>query len=128
MIGLIGFLKNKVGANTEKSEQGQVPFETICRLEIDKFHMEKGCDLFVMKQGKNVLVDPLKVWWSGKAEQYPNLWRLARKYLAMPASAANSERAFSIAGMIITPKQALLDPQNVENLHFLRENWTYIFN
>ena len=49
------------------------------------------------------------------------------KYLAMPATAASSARAFSIAGLIITPKQSSFDPSLVSDLHFLRENWGSIF-
>ena len=53
-----------------------------------------------------------------KVSEYPNIWRLARKYLALPATAASSERAFSIAGLILSVKQAPLDPSTVTDLHF----------
>ena len=45
------------------------------------------------------------------------------KYLALPAAAASSERAFSIAELIIFAKQASLDP----DLHFVHENWEHVF-
>ena len=63
-----------------------------------------------------------------KVSEFPNIWRLARKYLALPATAAPSERAFSIAGLIISAKQASLDPSTVTDLHFLRENWEHVFS
>ena len=76
---------------------------------------------------KKTFVDPLKEWWVKQAKTYPNLSRLVRKYFGLPASAATSERAFTVAGSIISPKRAMLDPTNVENLHFLRENWDKVF-
>ena len=68
-------------------------------------------------------------WWKMKVSEFPNIWRLARKYLALPATAASSERAFSIAGLIISAKQASLDPSTVvTDLQFLRENWEHVFS
>ena len=63
-----------------------------------------------------------------KVSEYPNIWRLARKYLALPAAAASSEWAFSIAGLIISAKQASLDPSTVTDLHFLCDNWEHVFS
>ena len=43
-------------------------------------------------------------------------------FLALPATAASSEGAFSIAGLIICAKRVSLDPSTVTDLNFLREN------
>ena len=115
---------------SRKRYSGGVSYATICCLEIDKFCRSTTAGLkmyYVNKAGKKVAQDPLLSWWKGKASEFPNIWRLALKYLAMPATAASSERAFSIAGLIITPKQSSFDPSTVSNLHFLRENWGSIF-
>ena len=66
--------------------------------------------------------------WMALRRPRRNIWRLASKYLALPATAASSERAFSIAGLIISAKEASLDPSTVTDLHFLRENWEHVFS
>ncbi|CAM9383642.1 unnamed protein product [Sphacelaria rigidula] len=47
---------------------------------------------------------------------------MARKYLAIPASSASSERLFSVAGNTITVKRASLSDDNAENIIFLHSN------
>jgi len=47
---------------------------------------------------------------------------VVRIYLAIPATSAPSERAFSIAGFIASAKRCSLTPMMVENLHFLHDN------
>jgi hypothetical protein len=47
--------------------------------------------------------------------------RLARRYLAMPATSASVERLFSVAGQVVTAKRARLDPTTVTLLVFLHE-------
>jgi hypothetical protein len=58
-------------------------------------------------------------WWKDKAKMYPRLARLARKYLATPASSALSERVFLRAGMTIAKDRASLLPPNAGQLVFL---------
>ncbi len=70
-------------------------------------------------------MDPL-VWWRHHAAQFPNISKLAKKYLAIPASTASSERVFSVVKYLITKKRNRLLPERVErfvmgkcNAHFL---------
>ena len=65
--------------------------------------------------------DPL-VWWRVHHKHYPILWRLAEMYLAIPASSAPSERAFSMAGNIITVKRCRMSTENLEDVLFLQAN------
>ena len=44
------------------------------------------------------------------------------KYLAIPATSASSERAFSVAGNIVTLRRCRLSHDVIEDLHFLHEN------
>jgi hypothetical protein len=61
-------------------------------------------------------------WWKVRAEKFPTLWRLAMLYFAIPATSAGSERAFSVAGNIVTAKRCRLSTDTVEDLHFLHGN------
>ena len=62
------------------------------------------------------------VWWKNNTTRYPILSKLAKKYLAIPATSVPSERAFSIAGHISNVKRACLLPASVNMLVFLTEN------
>ena len=53
---------------------------------------------------------------------YPNLWLLAEQYLAIPATSAPSERAFSTAGNLVTMRRCRLKPDLVQACVFLNEN------
>ena len=65
--------------------------------------------------------NPLE-WWSRNAENYPNVWNLAEQYLAVPATSAPSERAFSTAGNLVTMRRCRLKPDLVEDCVVVNEN------
>ena len=41
-------------------------------------------------------------WWEKSSRIYPHIATLARKYLAVQASSAASERVFSVGGLVVT--------------------------
>ena len=47
---------------------------------------------------------------------------MARQYLGIVATSVPSERLFSVAGMTVSTKQAVLDPANIEKLVFLHSS------
>jgi hypothetical protein len=61
-------------------------------------------------------------WWMAHAVELPNLAKVARQVLCVPASSAASERAFSAAGITISQRRTALDPENVDNILFLHSN------
>jgi len=65
--------------------------------------------------------DVLK-WWEDHNTEFPLMWNLAEVYLAIPATSAASERAFSIAGNIVTARRSRLNPKVVEDIHLLHDN------
>lgn len=58
----------------------------------------------------------LDVWWNEHRSIFPSLFKLSLFILAIPASSTPSERAFSMAGNIVTDKRCDLDPDSLENL------------
>ena len=65
--------------------------------------------------------DPLE-WWKLHEITFPMLSKVAKKFLAVPATSAASERLFSRSGKIVTPTRASLKPDKVEMLVFLSTN------
>ena len=61
-------------------------------------------------------------WWKQKEPLFPRVARLARKFLALPASSAPSERIFSKMNAVVDKRRASLDPDRVERLVFIKEN------
>ena len=62
-------------------------------------------------------------WWKTKQDTFPIISKLARRYLAVPASSVPSERVFSVAGTIVNKKRSRLTPSHVATLIFLNKNW-----
>lgn len=65
-------------------------------------------------------------WWKANGDDYPNLRRLARKWLGTVATSVPSERAFSTSGNVITVKRSSLKATMVRDLVFIAENWKCI--
>ena len=65
--------------------------------------------------------EPL-TWWLEHEKKYPNLSKLARKYLCITATSIPSERLFSKAGELVSHKRSCLKPSNVNMLLFLNQN------
>ena len=65
--------------------------------------------------------DPLQ-WWEEHKHKFHILYRLAMRFLSVPASSANSEILWSIASCIITKDRARLNSHFVSDLIFLKEN------
>ena len=57
-------------------------------------------------------------WWSHNSAQFPNVVKLAKKYLCVPATSVPAEQVFSVAGEVINNKRSSLKPENVDMLVF----------
>ncbi|KAL4104807.1 hypothetical protein QTP88_020083 [Uroleucon formosanum] len=62
------------------------------------------------------------LWWKARENVYPEISVLAKNILCIPASSASSERVFSTAGNIITPKRNRMTPYHLSALVFLKNN------
>ena len=65
--------------------------------------------------------DPLE-WWRKKKEAFPNVAAQARKFLAVQATSAPTERIFSRAQRIISQLRCSLDPAMASKLLYAGEN------
>ena len=81
----------------------------------------KEFDSYLSLPLQNRTSDPLQ-WWPDHAGAMPYIARLARKFLATPASSVYSERLFSEYGNIFEEKRAWLLPRTGEKLLFLHHN------
>jgi len=61
-------------------------------------------------------------WWKEHEHRFKSLSRLAKKYLAIPATSAPSEHVFSLAGNTCNRRRASLSPKNLDALVFLNGN------
>lgn len=66
------------------------------------------------------------MWWKTNKTRFPVLSKLAKKYLAVPATSTPSERLFSEAGNVMTIKRTQLAPNMLENLVFCKKNWRLV--
>ncbi len=66
------------------------------------------------------------MWWKTNRTRFSILSKVARKYLAIPATSTPSERLFSEAGNIMTIKRTQLSSNTLENLVFCKKNWRLV--
>jgi hypothetical protein len=58
-------------------------------------------------------------WWKEHSDRHPRLVRMARDYLAIPATSAPAERVFSRAGDLITDRRGSLSDATIQACMFL---------
>ena len=65
-------------------------------------------------------VDPL-IWWNENKCKYPNVAKVARKWLAAPAP---SERVFLICGLVDTARRSRINGESLEKQVFFHNNYS----
>ena len=85
--------------------------------ELQRFTLDKGLDDDNDNDDESTGENDLS-WWCWHQFAYSTLARLAKKYLAIPASSAASERVFSAAGNAVTKKRSKLQDDPVDALVF----------
>lgn len=60
-------------------------------------------------------------WWKTKSVLLPNLSKIAKHYLCVPASSAAAERLFSQAGLIVSTKRCSILAENLEKILILEQ-------
>lgn len=82
-------------------------------------------DSYISVVRSNNFVDALDFWKCYK-HQFPELAKLAKKYLGVQASSAGVERMFNFAGHILSNKRRRSSVKLFENLVFLKLNEKYL--
>ena len=103
---------------TACSETSIITLNVDCDQEVDTYRTMAGLQF---NEGNLDVKANILMWWKQHAVRFPYLSRLARRYLAMPATSASVERLFSVAGQVVSAKRARLDPSTVTLLVFLHE-------
>ena len=103
---------------TACSETSIITLNVDCDQEVDTYRTMTGHQF---NEGKLDVKANILMWCKLHAVRFPYLSRLARRYLAMPATSASVERLFSVAGQVVSAKRARLDPSTVTLLVFLHE-------
>jgi hypothetical protein len=67
-------------------------------------------------------MDPVLVWWRDNQQRFPTLAKLARFYLAIPATSAPTERIFSVASKVLTKFRSRLHSSKAGDLIFVYQN------
>ena len=94
----------------------------VCQQEFDRFQ-----ERFKSTKAKDYPLSVLLSFWAGEGRAlYPNMARVSRVLLSVPASAAVLERDFSTAGRLITGSRSRLAGEYVEMTLVLNGNKEYI--
>ena len=96
-------------------EEFSEPTDLTVKAEINLYLTE-------LHSGENVC--PL-AYWKFKSSKYPNLCKLARRYLSFPASSGPVERIFSSTGKIFRADRAKLSDHVFSQLSFMKCNKNY---
>ena len=79
-----------------------------------------------LAQYSKIAVQPLKDdpldWWRGERKRFPELAKVARVVLAIPATSAPTERVFSKLGRVCARERAHMNPIMADALMFLASN------
>uniref|UniRef100_A0A8R1HV27 Dimer_Tnp_hAT domain-containing protein n=1 Tax=Caenorhabditis japonica TaxID=281687 RepID=A0A8R1HV27_CAEJA len=65
-------------------------------------------------------IDPFLYWREEK--RFPNLRKMALQLLAIPSTSSESERVFSVAGAVFSPKRMRLSLERLQDLTFCSIN------
>lgn len=82
-----------------------------------KLEVEKYVNMPLLPRQESSLL-----WWKQNGSEFPNLGKLAIKYLCPPPSSVESERLFSAASSVYTENRNRLAPENAEKLLFIMKN------
>lgn len=115
---MLDFLSESVGDSDDGQENNQQVRRTFREEITDYFEEAK---LMNRRSSGSVLK-----WWGMNQERFPTLAKLARFVLAIPATSAAAESAFSIGANVITARRSSLSPFNAGQIMFVHDNYDLV--
>lgn len=94
------------------------------RQELERYFSSTGIDM-VKEDNPSELEDPLP-WWAVKKALFPNVWILAKFYLGIPATSANSERCFSFSNRLLSAHRTQMNARVAEDTFFVHRNFNLL--
>jgi hypothetical protein len=104
------------------------PYEWLAKRKRKRRRVEKESELerYLKADTIEAHADILK-WWKQNAEAYPCLARIARNYLAIPATSAPAERVFSGGADLVPDKRGSMDKETIRMCMCL-DSWLRLFS
>jgi hypothetical protein len=116
--------ESKASPSKVKSPQ-KAQIRVAMRMQLENYKRAEGLNVPLNKITKGCDDDPennpLK-WWKDNHNGFADVWKLAEAFLAIPATSAPSERAFSVASMILSIRRCRLKHNLLDDSVLLREN------
>ena len=88
--------------------------------ETQNENTEKELERYLLEKKLKSDGDPL-LWWKQHKSLYPNLARLARKYLSVQGTATPSERVMSRLGVVLTKRRLAMKGELFSKIMFLTD-------
>ena len=79
------------------------------------------CVIYLMPDPRAGTRDGIK-WWANHVKDFPNLARMARQYLGVPATSATVERLFSAVDFAFADRRKSQSAETLANLAFAKLN------
>ncbi|ODM86539.1 Zinc finger BED domain-containing protein 4 [Orchesella cincta] len=87
-------------------------------LELDKNQDKSEIDFYLEELASDQSACPLE-YWKINCKRFPVLGRIARKFLAIPATSAGVERIFSVSGAIARARRSKISTKKIAELLML---------
>lgn len=69
---------------------------------------------------------PVLSWWGSNESKFPAIAKLARLVLAVPATSAASESAFSFSNLVISARRSSISPFHASQVLFVHDNYELV--
>lgn len=104
--------RKRFGINYSDSEEDETPDDLI--------NIEQEWNMYLEEPECSYDEDPLQ-WWRERKAKYPNVVRLARKYLCIPATSVEAERTFSALGLLLSKRRLAMTAEHASMQMFLKD-------